>query len=548
MKTHFLYPFFIVVIGLVLSACEPLRDYSQLQQIQQRGVLRVGTLNTPVSYAYDADILSGMDYELASDLANYLGVRLDMSPAYSLTELFNELDQGNIDFIAAGLTLTPERAQKYRSAPPLYNVSRTLVYRKGNRKPNDFSEIDDPILVLKDSGPEELLRRKKIQYPTLESVAIDDEDPVEILRMVANEEAVYAMVDDKVLARAQRYYPILTEGFTLENQLPVAWMLNKSIDDSLYSVLIEFIGQHHQSGHISKLVERYFGHIEKFDFVDTRSFLQRAETTLPQYQALFEKYQTDQFDWIMLAAISYQESHWQPDARSATGVRGMMMLTNDTAKFIGVDDRLDPEQSIRGGAQYLTYLLGLIPDSVHQDERIWFALAAYNLGFGHLMDARRLTRAIGKDQDSWADVKDVLPLLQRKQWHQRTRYGYARGGEARHYVNNIRQYQESLTWLVREQAKQAMLAIEAASDEASGALNTQTTEVSLEPTGSPVTIEPTSGAVEQPQVAPTQLESDQVEPTQVEINADDALTGNEESTDGVTNKPLDAAIDASKSE
>ncbi|MCE2571582.1 membrane-bound lytic murein transglycosylase MltF [Motilimonas eburnea] len=506
MKHPFIYPLLIVVFGLMLSACEPLQDFSQLQQIQQRGVLRVGTLNTPVSYAYDGDTLSGMDYELASDLATYLGVRLDMSPAYSLTELFKELDQGNIDFIAAGLTLTPERAQKYRSAPPLYNVARTLVYRKGNTQPKDFSEINDPIVVLKDSGPEELLRRKQIQYPTLEWVAIDDEDPVEILRMVANEEAIYAMVDDKVLARAQRYYPTLTEGFTLENDLPVAWMLKKSIDDSLYSVLIEFIGQHQQSGHITKLVERYFGHIEKFDFVDTRSFLKRAETTLPQYQPLFEKYQTDQFDWVMLAAISYQESHWQPDARSPTGVRGMMMLTNDTAKFIGVDNRLDPEQSIRGGAQYLTYLLGLIPDSVHQDEKIWFALAAYNLGFGHLMDARRLTRSIGKDQDSWKDVKDVLPLLQRKQWHQRTRYGYARGGEARHYVHNIRQYQESLAWLVREQAKQALLDIEAqANDAVSGAMATENNADEMPASSEP--IETTDETVEVTPDAP--LESPQ---------------------------------------
>lgn len=523
MKHHFIYPLLIVVFGLVLSACEPLRDYSQLQQIQQRGVLRVGTLNTPVSYAYDGDTLSGMDYELASELASYLGVRLDMSPAYSLTELFNELDQGNIDFIAAGLTLTPERAEKYRSAPPLYNVSRTLVYRQGNPKPKDFSEINDPILVLKDSGPEELLRNKKVQYPTLEWIAIDDEDPVEILRMVANEEAVYAMVDDKVLARAQRYYPILTEGFTLENQLPVAWMLNKSIDDSLYSVLIEFIGQHHHKGHISKMVERYFGHIEKFDFVDTRSFLQRAETVLPKYQSLFEKYQTDQFDWIMLAAISYQESHWQPDARSPTGVRGMMMLTNDTAKFIGVDNRLDPEQSIRGGAQYLTYLLGLIPDSVHQEEKIWFALAAYNLGFGHLMDARRLTRAIGKDQDSWTDVKDVLPLLQRKQWHQRTRYGYARGGEARHYVNNIRQYQESLTWLVREQAKQEMLTLEEINAE-SAAVATDAiedtsapTDVSIKPVAPAATTQPSSEPVE---VSPKTSETPPSSAVSVEQSSD----------------------------
>ena len=457
MKHHTLLAWIILGLSLFISGCEPLHDFNQLQQIQQRGVLRVGTLNTPVSYAYEGDTLSGMDYELANDFAQHLGVKLDMSPAYSLTELFNELDNGNVDFIAAGLTLTIERAEKYRSAPPFYNVSRTLVYLKGSTRPKDFSEVDEPILVLKDSSHEELLKQRKVQYPDLRWIGTDDEDPMEILRMVADGEAVFAMVDDKVLARAQRYYPMLAKAFTLENKRPVAWMLHKSIDDSLYSALIEFIGRNHQSGRIAKLIERYFGHIEKFDYVDTRSFLQRAETTLPTYRPLFEKYQTKQFDWMLLAALSYQESHWQPKAKSPTGVRGMMMLTNDTAKFMGVENRLDPEQSIQGGANYLTYLMGLIPESVHPDERIWFALTAYNIGFGHLMDARRLTKSIGKDQDSWTDVKDVLPLLQRKQWHQRTRYGYARGGEARHYVNSIRQYQESLIWLIREQEKQAEL-------------------------------------------------------------------------------------------
>ncbi|WP_348983260.1 membrane-bound lytic murein transglycosylase MltF [Motilimonas sp. E26] len=494
----------LLALSLFMSGCEPLQDFSQLQQIQQRGVLRVGTLNTPVSYVYVGDTLSGMDYELANDFANHLGVRLDMSPAYSLTELFNELDNGNIDFIAAGLTLTPERAEKYRSAPPFYNVSRTLVYRQGSNKPKDFSEVDDPILVLKDSGPEELLKQRKIQYPTLDWIATDDEDPMVILRMVADGEATYAMVDDKVLARAQRYYPSLAEAFTLEKQLPVAWMLKKSIDDSLYSALIEFIGSNHQSGHVAKLIERYFGHIEKFDFVDARSFLQRAKTTLPRYRELFEKYQTEQFDWILLAAISYQESHWKPNARSPTGVRGMMMLTNDTADFVGITNRLDPEQSIEGGAKYLTYLLGLIPDSVHKDEKIWFALAAYNLGFGHLMDARRLTKSIGKDQDNWADVKDVLPLLQRKQWHQRTRYGYARGGEARHYVNNIRQYQESLVWLIREQAKEALLAEQAALQEQPPTLSEDASSATatLEQTSSAVTLEQASAAINTEIVTP----------------------------------------------
>ncbi|WP_158587172.1 membrane-bound lytic murein transglycosylase MltF [Motilimonas pumila] len=453
MNKYLLQPVLFLLFAIMLSACEPLPSDTHMQQIKQRGVLRVGTLNTPVSYLYEGEQLSGLDYELAIAFAERLDVKLDMSPALSIDELFKELDTGNIDLIAAGLTLTPERANKYRSAPPFYEVAQTLVYRTGSKKPRKFEDIDAPVLVLKSSAHEEFLTQLKSEHPHLSLQAIDEEDPAELLKQVEDSEASYALVNDVVLARSQRYYPNLAEGFSLENKEPVAWLLKKNIDDSLYAALIEYIGEQHQAGVVAKLEEKYFGHIKRFDFVDTRSFLRAAENVLPDYKALFEKYQTEEFDWILLAATSYQESHWKPNAKSRTGVRGMMMLTNNTAKMMGVKNRVDAEESVRGGAKYLTYILSRIPDSIDEDEKIWFALASYNLGFGHVMDARRLARSLGKDQDNWSDVKDILPLLQRKKWHQKTRYGYARGGEAKHYVNNIRQYQESLTWLVRKQAR-----------------------------------------------------------------------------------------------
>lgn len=494
---YLLQPVLFLLFAIMLSACEPLPSNTHMQQIKQRGVLRVGTLNTPVSYLYEGEQLSGLDYELAKEFAQRLDVKLDMAPALSIDELFRELDTGNIDLIAAGLTLTPERANKYRSAPPFYDVSHTLVYRTGSKKPRKFEDIDAPVLVLKSSAHEEFLTQLKTQHPHLSLQAIDEEDPAELLKQVEDSEASYALVNDVVLARSQRYYPNLAEGFSLETKEPVAWLLKKSIDDSLYAALIEYIGQQHQQGVIAKLEEKYFGHIQRFDFVDTRSFLRAAEKVLPEYQALFEKYQTDQFDWILLAATSYQESHWKPNAKSRTGVRGMMMLTNDTAKMMGVKNRVDAEESVRGGAKYLTYLLSRIPDSIDEDEKIWFALASYNLGFGHMMDARRLARSLGKDQDNWSDVKDILPLLQRKKWHQQTRYGYARGGEAKHYVNNIRQYQESLTWLVRKQARDKLFEQQLALHPwvelsepltvASGALSTDaaTDESSAQPSSAP---------------------------------------------------------------
>ncbi len=141
-----------------------------------------------------------------------------------------------------------------------------------------------------------------------------------------------------------------------------------------------------------------------------------------------------------------QSPHWDPQARSKTGVRGLMMLTQNMAKAMGVSDRLDPAQSIKGGARFLALILEQLPDSIQGNDRYWFALAAYNVGPGHLEDARKLTKQAGLNPNRWSDVRSILPRLSQKQWYSQTRYGYARGGEPVHFVNNIRRYYDILSW------------------------------------------------------------------------------------------------------
>jgi membrane-bound lytic murein transglycosylase F len=224
---------------------------------------------------------------------------------------------------------------------------------------------------------------------------------------------------------------------------PVSWFVKQSSNDSLYALMIEFFGQMKQNGTMAQLEEKYFGHIDQFDYVDTRAFLRAVNTTLPQWEALFKQH-ANGFDWRLLAALSYQESHWNPQAVSPTGVRGMMMLTLPTAESVGVTNRLDPEQSIRGGSEYLRKMIARVPDSVEEHEKVWFALASYNVGFGHLMDARRLTKSQGGNPNTWVDVKQRLPLLGQRKYYTQSRYGYARGDEALNYVEGIRRYYQSI--------------------------------------------------------------------------------------------------------
>jgi membrane-bound lytic murein transglycosylase MltF len=173
--------------------------------------------------------------------------------------------------------------------------------------------------------------------------------------------------------------------------------------------------------------------------------LQRRPQRLPALRRHFQEAQTlTGIDWRLLAAIGYQESQWDPGAVSPTGVRGVMMLTAETADRMGVDNRLDPRQSIIGGARYLALLKDALPPDIAEPDRTWIALAAYNQGQGHMEDARRIAKARGGDPDSWLDVKQALPLLSRGGYRHVTRYGYARGFEALTFAENIRNYYDIL--------------------------------------------------------------------------------------------------------
>jgi len=458
MQRHFWMGLGIALL-LFLQGCKPYQPPTELERIRQRGYLLVGTTYSPVAYYHgNSDGVdehrSGLDYELARRFADYLGVRLKMRPSYNLADLFPKLQSGQVDLLAAGLAVTEKRSRAFRYAPRYYQVQQVVVYRKGDWRPRDLDDLKEhPLTVVAASSHAELLRRLSKAHPDLLWNETREYDNEELLRQVAEGEQPYTITDSTLLARNRQYYPELARAFTLTDPQPVSWLLRRDEDDSLLAATVEFFGKLRRDGTLTVLQEKYFGHVTQFDYVDTRSFMRAVENVLPNYQHLFEKY-ADTFDWRLLAAISYQESHWDPRAKSPTGVRGMMMLTQPTAKAMGVANRLDPDDSIRGGARYLRKLINRVPDSIHEEEKIWFALAAYNVGFGHMMDARRLTRYQGGDADRWTDVKSRLPLLQKKRWIPKTRYGYARGGEAARYVDNIRRYYHSLRWVNERQQKQ----------------------------------------------------------------------------------------------
>lgn len=447
----------LIALTALVGCDRPSHD-TQLETMVKRGTLRVGTLFGASSYYIDKDGSAGFEYELAKAFADYLNLELEIVPNYHISELFPMLDSQQVDLLAGGLTATDERRKKYRFSPGYFNVSQKLVFKQGKKRPRNFGQLKGSLVVTAQSSHVETLTRHRKEFPELNWQETTQMDPDELLEKVVQGEIDYTVADSNSLAINRRYFPNLSIGFTVDAERPIAWMITKQNDDSLYSLLIEFFGAIRQSGELTELTDKYFGHVEKFNYADTRMFIRAVDTRLPKYKALFQQYAKD-LDWRLLAALSYQESLWKPKARSHTGVRGLMMLTRPTAKQMGVTNRLDPEQNIRGGGKYLSRLLKRVPERIAMPDRLWFAIASYNIGWGHVEDARVITQRQGADPDKWIDVRKRLPLLKQRKFYKKSRYGYARGDEPVRYVDNIRRYYHSLVWLDEKQ-----LAIDKASD------------------------------------------------------------------------------------
>lgn len=442
--------FLVIIFTALLFSCGTPHVPTALSSLLERESIRVGTVYGAATYYNGAEGPQGFEYELLAGFADYLGVTLDVYPFYNYDEMLQQLEDGNLDIVATGDAVTSQLMARFDYGPRYQQVKQQLVFQAGTARPRSMQDLEAPVVSVTGSSQSFLLYQALENTNSEENknklVTTEDSDLEELLQQVALGDISYTVADSNRLALQRRRYPNLAVAFTVNDAMPMAWALPRNQDDSVKAALIEYFGTVHQSGWFTVLEDKYFGHIRQFDYVDSRAFNAAAENTLVQYEALFKQYSGD-LDWRLLAAMSYQESHWEPDAVSRTGVRGLMMLTLDTASDWNVDDRTDPEQSIRGGSRYFASLLQRIPARIGEPDRTWMAMAAYNIGMGHLEDARILTERQGGNPDLWVDVKRRLPQLRQKKYYRTTKYGYARGDEALTYVENIRRYYDSLVWL-----------------------------------------------------------------------------------------------------
>lgn len=437
----------VLVAGMGYISYEriALTSKSYIDEIKSKGELTVITRNAPTTYYQGRDGLSGFEYDLIHQFAQHLNVTVKIIVKENTSDILAALQNGEGVIAAAGLTKTNKRKQDFLFGPSYQMVEQQLVCRRGDEIPKSVQDlVNVDIWVTANTSYVDTLNDLKSQLPELrwqESMEFDTE---QLLERVWLKEIGCTIADSNIVAINRRYYPELVVAFDLTEAEKLVWLL-PSDAVNLQAELHNWLMGLRRDGELNSIIDRYYGYAELFDYVDLKRFSHRVKKRLPQFESFFKAAaEKHELSWTLLAAQSYQESHWRPKAKSPTGVRGMMMLTLNTARDLGIKSRLNAEMSIHGGAKYLSQLRDRLPETINEPDRTWFALAAYNVGMGHLYDARQLAEELGKNKDKWRDVSEVLPLLSQKKYYKNLKYGYARGSEPVLYVQRIRDFRNIL--------------------------------------------------------------------------------------------------------
>lgn len=425
---------FGLLLFITLAAC------SRVEPPEQSGELVVAVRNTPSYFQEENDKLSGFDHDLAALFADELGVRLHFLVASDPAELELMLRNGKAH-LATSIAVR-EHADGLRYSSTLRQARQLLAEHDDDPPIEDQSELAGlSIEALAGSPQADLLQAMNGLPPAFNLILKTNSNEIDLLEQVNLRHSEIAATDDDQFRIALNFYPDIKIACFLPSSIRYAWAFPVDGDSALFDKAQAFLDRIRQDGTLARIMDRYFGHLDRVSDGDVASFLISMQTVLPDYRADFIAAQeVTGLDWRLLAALAYQESHWDPLATSPTGVRGMMMLTGETADRLRVTNRLNSRQSIRAGGEYLADLIDQLPPEIKKPDRIWMALAAYNLGMGHMNGARAIAKGLRRDPSSWYEMKQVLPLLAREKYYSRLKSGRGRGGEAVIMVENIRTY------------------------------------------------------------------------------------------------------------
>jgi len=427
-----------LLLSLLTACAEPPDD--TLQRIEDTNRLIVISDNSAHSFFIYRGQPMGFEYDLAEAFAQHLGVELEIiTPGWDA--MIDSLEKGHGDLIAAAMTVTEPREQRVDFSDEYLAVQQQVIVHRDNRSINDLDGLKGvEIHVRPQTSYQQRLEELRQDGLELQVTLHPNLPTEELIRWVAAKKIAATVADSNIALLNRRYYPDVRIAFPIEESQSLGWAVRKG-DRRFLQAVNGFFETIKANGTFGKIYERYYSGVQIFDYVDLKKFHRRLETRLPMYQAMIRKEaKQHDFDWRLIAAVVYQESHFDPDAKSFTGVRGLMQVTRRTAEEMGITDRTDPVQSIRAGVGYLATLFGRFDEIQARRDRLLFTLASYNVGYGHVRDAQKIAAAKGWDAQKWSGLKKALPLLRLPEYYRETRYGYARGTEPVRYVDRVLLY------------------------------------------------------------------------------------------------------------
>ncbi|MHB8919902.1 MAG: membrane-bound lytic murein transglycosylase MltF [Halothiobacillus sp.] len=442
----------------------------QLEQIRARGYIRVATLISPTIYIPDKTHPQGLEYDLVTRFATYLGLSVHFIVAKNIDDAYAMVATNQADFAAAGLVVSLAREAQFRYGPSYLSVRRQLIYRQGVEKPKSLQDIGDaPLAVEQGSNSQNWLTeqsnkglldvpfdhmtdstsQKADQGKTDYAIRIRLEDSgINTLEALENGTVDYAVVLSHEAMLGQKMSNKIRVATDLGPPVSFAWAFSRLADKSLYDAAVDFFTEIRRNNELKNLIDRHYTQFEQLDQKLAQQFVddvdQRISPYLSAFKAAGKKYA---IDWRLLAAMGYQESKWQPDAQSQQGAYGLMQIMPPTAAYVGLTDPSNPVKNILAAAKYLGYLRTQIDDQAPEPDLTYLALAAYNIGIGHLNDAIKLTKQQGGDPNRWRDIRERLTQLSNSKIYPKLRNGFARGEETAQYVENIRALHDLMVWV-----------------------------------------------------------------------------------------------------
>ena len=415
-----------------------------LDRVFSQGELTMITRNTAHSYYLYREQATGFEYDLARAFADFLGVRLTVRLADNWQEMCALLDGTPGGFIAAGVGITAAKKQRVAFSDVYLTSGQHLVSHRKQRRIRRPADLEGRTLhVPKGSPYQERLEQLRNQGVHFHMVLCEGVPSEELIRRVAEQTIDATIADSMVAYRNRRYYPQLMVSEAVSREVAFGWAVGRA-SKGLLEEINRFFETIKADGRFQEIFDRHYANVSDFDFVGVRAYHRRLKSRLPEYLPTVQAAAAAHgFDWRLVAAQMYQESHFDPNAMSHAGAFGLMQLTRATAESLGVQNILDPTENIMAGVRHMKALYDYFDEAAPPD-RLCLALAAYNTGQGHLYDARRLARQMNLDPDKWAVISRTLPLLRYPEYYKEAVYGYCRGTEPVEYVKQTLLYYDIL--------------------------------------------------------------------------------------------------------